>query len=142
MKTFLCRAFLALFCLCYPVAAQEARCAATGCNTYIYVLQSASDERAYGVLATLPADAPCAAARFVVLDMANRHLGESGLLIPGEQGRVRLGQGFAAGGHPLRLHVSGCDARPALVRRITLNKASPDHGWRVAPIVDVDAPST
>jgi hypothetical protein len=136
MKTFLCGAGLALFSLWHPVAAQEARCAATGCNTPIYLLQSTSDERAYGVLATLPADAPCAAARFVVLDMTNRPLGESGLLMPGEQGRVRLGRGFAIGVHPLRMYVSGCEAVPVLVRRITLNKASPDHGWRSVPVPD------
>ena len=62
--------------------------------------------------------------------MDNQRLGETDLLVPGEQGRVRLGQGFAAGVHPVRLVVSGCDAQLQRVRRITLNKASPDHGWR------------
>ncbi len=122
MKTHLCGAVLALGCLCQMVAAQGVR--------DIYLLHSASELRSYGVLMTLPADAPCAAARIVVLDAQDRLLGQSGLLVPGEQGRVRLGQGFAVGVHELRLHVSGCAARAVLVRRITLNKASPDHGWR------------
>jgi hypothetical protein len=130
MNTFSCGAILALVSLCYPVAAQEARCAATGCNTAIYIMRSASDSSVYGMLATLPADAPCVVGRIVAVDMQDRHLGESGLLSPGEQGRIRLGHGFVAGLHPMRLFVSGCAAQPAQMRRITLNKASPDHGWR------------
>jgi hypothetical protein len=89
------------------------------------------------MLMTLPADAPCAVARIVVFDANHRPLGQSGLLVPGQQGRVRLGQGFAVGEHQLNLRVSGCDAKAVSVRRITLNKASPDHGWRssAAPMV-------
>jgi hypothetical protein len=134
MTRFLIWAVLAQVSLCFGAFAQSKLCHETACRDDVFLLDSASILRAYGMLMTLPADAPCAVARVVVMDMDDRRLGETDLLVPGEQGRVRLGYGFAAGVHPVRLVVSGCDATPQHVRRITLNKASPDHGWRAFTI--------
>jgi hypothetical protein len=142
MIRFLFGAIMALLSLCNAARAQGNACRDALCRADFFVLHSASDARTYGVLMTLPVDAPCAVARVVVLDIDNRTLGQSDLLMPGEQGRVRLGRGFAEGEHRLRLHVSGCAAQAVMVRRITLNKASPDHGWRTAPPMDAVTPST
>ncbi len=130
MTRFLPEAVLACLMLCSGARAQNTYCNDATCQPDVYLLHSASDRRSYGMVMTLPADAPCAVARVVVLNMDNRSLGETGLLVPGQSGRVRLGQGFEAGQHPVRLFVSGCDAAPVMVRRITFGKASPDHGWR------------
>jgi hypothetical protein len=132
MTRFLIGAVLAFFSVCSAARAQGVACDDATCRSEVFVLHSASDANSYGMLATLPADAPCAVARIVALDMQNRRFGETDLLVPGAQGRIRLGQGFDAGLHPVRLMVSGCIARPIAVRRITMNKASPDHGWRAA----------
>jgi hypothetical protein len=135
MTRLLIGAVWALLSLCKMAHAQADECRAATCSTDVYVLHSASDARTYGLLMTLPHDAPCDVARFVVLDMANRPLGQTGLLMPGEQGRVRLGHGFAAGRHALHLRVSGCATRPVMVRGITINKTSPDHGWRARALI-------
>lgn len=138
MTRLLIGAVLACLWCSFGAWAQGVVCREASCRDTLFLLTSTSDQRAYGMLMTLPLDAPCVAARMVVLDMDNRRLGESELLVPGEQGRVRLGRGFAQGVHPVRLVVSGCDTQPQQVRRIMLNKASPDHGSR-AVMVEVGA---
>lgn len=59
-------------------------------------------------------------------------LGQTPPLAPGELVVVRLGRGFPAGQVQLRIAAIGCDQPPAALRRVTLAKMSPDHGWRAA----------
>jgi hypothetical protein len=128
-------AFAAYVMSCLTAIAQPPACDGGWCRAEIYLLRSASETRSYAVLVSLPEDAPCAVARIVVADVRARPLGQTEALVPGAQGRVRIGQGYGAGVHPLRVMVTGCAARATGVRAITLGKASPDHGWRAGQIV-------
>jgi hypothetical protein len=135
MTRFLFGAVLALGSSCVSAIAQPPACSGSVCRSNIYVLRSVSATHNYAVLVSLPDDAPCDLARFVVSDADHRPLGQTDALAPGEQGRVRIGRGYDTGVHPLRIIVPGCAVRPEDVRAITLGKASPDHGWRAAQIV-------
>jgi hypothetical protein len=92
-----------------------------------FVLTSASPGTSYGVLVAAP-QADCAAAR-VVVRAAGRSW-RSSTLAPGEQAVIRLGRGFEPGAHPATVEVLGCDQPARALRRVTLAKSSPDHGWR------------
>jgi hypothetical protein len=118
-----------------PAIAQPPGCDGAACVTKIYLLRSVSATHNYAVLVSLPDDAPCDLARFVVSDADHRPLGQTDALAPGEQGRIRIGQGYDVGVHPLRIILPGCAAQPQGVRAIRLGRTSPDHGWRAAPIV-------
>jgi hypothetical protein len=97
-----------------------------------YLLTSISETRSYGVMVVAPTDG-CRAVRYLIRD-ARGVLGRSPTLGPGEMAVVRLGRGFAAGEHVLRITSSGCagsvGARSVWARRVVLAKSSPDHGWR------------
>jgi hypothetical protein len=135
MTRFLSGAVLALGLSCVPAVAQPPACDGAVCVSNIYLLRSVSAAHNYAVLVSLPDDAPCDLARFVVSDADHRPLGQTDALAPGEQGRVRIGQGYDTGVHPLRVVVSGCAARPEGIRAIRVGRASPDHGWRALHVV-------
>lgn len=92
-----------------------------------FVLTSTSDAIAYGVLVAVPTT-DCAAARVVVRAAGGSW--RSATLAPGEQAVIRLGPGFKPGSHPATVEVLGCDEPAHALRRVTLAKPSPDHGWR------------
>jgi hypothetical protein len=107
----------------------SAGCPHTACPTAAFNLASVSDQRSYGILIAAP-ESGCARVRFRVFGAADRFLGHTPPLRPGELAVVRLGRGFSAGEHRLTIASVGCAAPPAATRRVTLAKLSPDHGWR------------
>ena len=113
-----------------PAAAKTVRCHSACAMSYR--LTSASETRRYGILIAAPA-AGRSRVRFLVEDEAAIPLGQTPPLAPGELAVVRIGRGFAAGDYRLAIAAVGCDTRPAATRRVTLDKRSPDHGWRSAP---------
>jgi hypothetical protein len=129
---------LLAFCLTIsPVFANPVPCHAGVCQPADFALSSLSPQARYGLLIESPVDLGCAAVQFVITDHRGGIVGRSHALGPGAVQVVRIGQGFQAGAHPLRIVASGCPARPAVVRRVRLGKASPDHGWRASAVVQV-----
>lgn len=125
------RAALAVILLVSPALAETRVCALPlDPGPAAFRLDSASADRRYGVLVAVPDDLPCPVVRFRVQLAGDRILGQSPPLRPGERAVVRMGQGFAPGAHALVIATAGCPVVPAEVRRVTLAKASPDHGWR------------
>jgi hypothetical protein len=94
-------------------------------------LQSVSDAKSYGLLLEAPMGA-CGRVRYRVTSAGAEVLGHTPPLGPGEVAVVRMGRGFAEGDHILRIAADGCADPPLITRRVTLAKASPDHGWRAA----------
>jgi hypothetical protein len=120
---------LAGLCLLWsPFALAEGDTCRNTCPT-AYRLTSTSELRSYGVLIAAP-DTGCRFVRFRVDGDGEAFLGHTPPLAPGELAVVRMGQGFVEGSHTLTISSEGCAARPAATRRVTLAKASPDHGWR------------
>jgi hypothetical protein len=113
-----------------PLFADPGDCAPQGCRAAFH-LASTSDLRQYGVLIAAP-DTGCRRVRFRVETDRSVFLGHTGPLAPGELALVRMGRGFSPGDHRLTIAAEGCAALPAATRRVTLAKASPDHGWRAA----------
>ena len=113
-----------------PSYSQPVGCLPKNCGTG-YVLSSDSDARSYGILIAAPADG-CPRVRYRVDSDVAGMLGRTPALQPGEMAVVRLGRGFSAGEHLLVIEAEGCVALPAGLRRVTLAKASPDHGWRAS----------
>lgn len=93
-------------------------------------LSSLSEQQSYGLLLAAP-ETGCRRVRFRV-EEAGVLLGQTPPLGPGELAVVRLGRGFPKGQVRLRIAAIGCDRPPAAMRRVTLAKMSPDHGWRAA----------
>lgn len=124
-----CLAGLALL-LATSAAADPPACRQGPCRQ-VFVLQSVAETRSYALLVVAPA-AGCRRVRYRVETPVGRFLGHSSPLVPGEVAIVRLGSGYAAGIHDLRIVAQGCGPGPALTRRVTLQKAAPDHGWRAA----------
>jgi hypothetical protein len=112
------------------VQSDEAACPIHGCPTTVS-FASISDSRAYGLLIAAP-DSDCRHVRFRVEGEGAAFLGHTPPLAPGELAVVRLGHGFPAGENRVTIASEGCDAHPAALRRVVLEKASPDHGWRAA----------
>jgi hypothetical protein len=103
-------------------------CPKGGCRQ-VYPLASVSAGKSYGLLIAAPLTG-CTRVRFRVESLARRFLGHTPALAPGEVFVVRIGSGFAEGQTLLRIVAEGCATPPALVRRVTLAKQSPDHGAR------------
>lgn len=125
-------AFTAGFFLLFPpvLSADPVACVQRDCRQ-TYLLASVSERKTYGILIAAP-DAGCARVRFRVETQARGFLGHSPPLAPGEVTVVRLGRGFAEGDTALTIVPEGCASPPALMRRVTLAKPSPDHGARAA----------
>jgi len=123
-------AFLAGICLSCPVVlpADPALCARANC-AYDFQLASVSETKSYGLLMAAPRTG-CGHVRFRVETAAHGFLGRTPPLAPGEVAVVRMGPGFAEGVHALTIMAEGCSTAPSLVRRVTLDKPSPDHGVR------------
>jgi len=119
----------ALLVLCPPALAADP-CPNGGCRQ-IFPLASVSAHKSYGLLLRAP-ETGCARVRFRVETAASGFLGHTPALAPGEVFIVRIGRGFAEGQTLLRIVAEGCVTPPALVRRVTFAKASPDHGARAA----------
>ncbi len=99
-----------------------------------YPLASVSAGKSYGLLLAAP-ESGCVRVRFRVESLARGFLGHTPALGPGEVFVVPIGRGFAEGQTLLSIVTEGCVAPPALVRRVTLAKPSPDHGARAAAVV-------
>jgi hypothetical protein len=97
----------------------------------VFSLSSVSDSKSYGLLLAAPKTG-CRRVRYRVETWSRDLLGKTVPLAPGEIAVVRMGIGFAEGVHSLRITAEGCTAAPALTRRVTLRKTSPDHGWRAS----------
>jgi|GEM_PF-2673395 len=115
--------------LSLPLAAEPATCDRNACPIAI-TLASASEHRSYGLLLAAP-ETGCRRVRFRI-EEAGVVLGQTPPLAPGELAVVHLGRGFPAGRVQLRIAAIGCNRPPAAMRRVTLAKMSPDHGWRAA----------
>jgi hypothetical protein len=121
----------ALFALVVlPAHADPGDCGPQSCRSAFW-LSSTSDLRRYGVLIAAP-DSGCRRVRYRVETEAAVFLGHTPPMRPGDLALVRMGPGFSPGEHALTLVAEGCAARPAAMRRVTLAKSSPDHGWRAA----------
>ncbi len=116
--------------LVLPVQADPTDCAMVACPAF-YELHSVSDTKSYGLLVEAPQQG-CRYVRYRVQGAGAADLGHTPPLRPGDVAVVRMGRGFASGGHLLTVSAKGCSLQPALMRRVTLGKASPDHGWRAA----------
>ena len=112
-----------------PLLAEPASCGRNACPTLVS-LASLSEHRSYGLLLAAP-DSGCRRVRYRVEEKGVL-LGQTPPLRPGELVVVRLGRGFPVGEVRLRIAAIGCDLPPAAMRRVTLGKLSPDHGWRAA----------
>jgi hypothetical protein len=108
-------------------------CPKTGCRQ-VFPLASVSEATIYGLLLAAP-DKGCVRVRFRVETVERGFLGHTPALGPGEVSVVRIGHGFAEGQTLLRIVAEGCATAPALVRRVTLAKRSPDHGARSTAVV-------
>ena len=121
---------IAGFCLAFPLiaTAEDQGCRTSGCHMS-YSLTSTSETRSYALLIAAP-ETGCRRVRFRVEGASAGFLGHTPPLGPGELAVVRVGRGFDAGEHELTIAAEGCASPPAAARRVTLAKASPDHGWR------------
>jgi hypothetical protein len=131
------RILLAGLCLVVSLSAsaEPLSCLGSACRAS-YSLTSTSMTRSYALLIVAP-ESGCRRVRFRIEGEGAVFLGHTPALAPGEVAVVRLGSGFSEGMHPLRIASEGCNARPALTRRVTLRKSSPDHGWRASMVVAV-----
>jgi hypothetical protein len=118
------------FCATDPASADTLTCDARFC-AQVFNLQSLSETKSYGLLLEAP-EGDCRHVRYRVTSASAEFLGHTPPLGPGEVAVVRMGRGFSEGDHVLTIGAEGCAARPVLTRRVTLSKASPDHGWRSA----------
>jgi hypothetical protein len=94
-------------------------------------MASVDVDKAYGLLLGAP-EAGCRRVRYRVETAGQVLLGKTPVLTSGEVAVVRIGNGFSTGAHRLIVTGEGCDKSPALARRVTMRKNSPDHGWRAA----------
>lgn len=117
-------------CVASPIAADRLSCFDGRCST-LYNLSSVSEAKSYGLLLEAPVG-ECRRVRYSVRNASARVLGHTPPLGPGEVAVVRMGRGFAEGDHELTIAAEGCATQPLTTRRVTLAKASPDHGWRSA----------
>jgi hypothetical protein len=97
----------------------------------LFTLLSVDEAKSYALLVVAPKTG-CRRVRYRVETAAARFVGHTPPLAAGDAAVVRLGLGYATGTHLLRIAAEGCFLPPALVRRVTLRKPSPDHGWRAA----------
>lgn len=100
--------------------------------TYEVQVASIADDKFYGLLLGSP-HAGCRRVRYRVETETHVLLGKTQPLAAGEVAVVRIGTGFSPGEHTLLVFAEGCCEAPVLSRRVTLRKASPDHGWRTTP---------
>jgi hypothetical protein len=94
-------------------------------------ISSITEETVYGLLIGAP-EVGCRLVRYQVETAGRELLGKTPVLAAGEMGVVRIGNGFQPGDHTLLVTAEGCTGPLALLRQVTLRKASPDHGWRAA----------
>jgi hypothetical protein len=126
---------LALFLNSFAMMAVAGSCESGRCGPLSVQLTSVSETARYGLLVTSPAEIACGSVQFIITDPARGVVGQTRAMLPGEMAVVRIGQGYAAGEHPLQILASGCPVQPRMVRRVRLGKPSPDHGWRAAAFV-------
>lgn len=112
-----------------PSLRAEESCMRGDCPTHVR-FTSHSESRSYGLLITAPDDG-CRRVRFRV-EVRGRRVGQTPALGPGERAVVGIGRGFPEGLTEVVVVAVGCRAAPAAIRRVTLAKVSPDHGWRAA----------
>ena len=93
-------------------------------------------DKSYGVYLVAPAKG-CAVARYLISGAGVRVMSRP--LRPGQAQMLHLGAGFAPGSHHLRLRSLGCAQAPALLRRVVMRKASPDHGARALTYIEAHA---
>jgi hypothetical protein len=109
---------------------QASHCTGATCPAR-FNLSAVSDLGRYGILIAAP-DSGCNRVRFRIEIEGGGFLGQTPPLAAGELAVVRFGQRFARGDHALTIAADGCDTLPAATRLVTLQKASPNHGWRAA----------
>ncbi len=119
---------LVLSAMLSATPSQADPCPRSGCRQN-FPLSSVSEATSYGILLAAPTKG-CLRVRFRVETVAQGFLGHTPALHPGEVAVVRIGHGFTEGETMLRIVAEGCATLPALVRRVTLAKRSPDHGAR------------
>jgi hypothetical protein len=126
-------AFLAGLILLFasPVSADPPGCQGWRPCAHVFTLHSVAEGKTYALLVAAPITG-CRRVRYRVETAGARFVGHTPPLAAGEVAVVRLGLGFAPGAHLLRIAAEGCALPPALTRRVTLRKPSPDHGWRAA----------
>jgi hypothetical protein len=125
--------FVAPFCgLLFACLSATTLRAATDLAETLVTFHNASAGARYGLVLTTPPPAVCQAAR-VHVSWAGPGPAAAQESLPGGETRVlRLGQGFAAGPHALRVQVLGC-AGTSHLRLVRLGRPGPGHGWaRVA----------
>jgi hypothetical protein len=105
-------------------------CLSKGCALEVRIA-SVAEAKVYGLLLAAPRTG-CRRVRYRVETASLRLLGKTPALRAGEMAVVRIGAGYAEGEHTLFVSAEGCASVPQLSRRVTLRKASPDHGWRAA----------
>ncbi|MFN6925580.1 MAG: hypothetical protein ACK4P8_08005 [Tabrizicola sp.] len=121
-----------------PLSAEPDGCDPQGCRAE-FRLASTSDFGSYGILIIAP-DSGCGRLRFRVEGPSGDFLGHTPPLGPGQLAVVRIGQRFPVGEYLLTIVAEGCAAIPASVRKVTLAKLSPDHGWRAASMAQRSSP--
>jgi hypothetical protein len=105
-------------------------CDGTTCQLEVRIA-SVDEHKVYGLLLGAPR-AGCRHVRYRVETAGQRLLGKTPVLAAGEVAVVRIGNGYTEGAHVFLVSAEGCARAPRLSRRVTLRKASPDHGWRAA----------
>jgi hypothetical protein len=128
MTNILTWGLLALFVIPIPTAARP-----DIAGQMQFDLASASGHARYGLLIATPDAVECHSVRFIVRG-ALGVVGQSQPFVAGDVQVVRIGGGYPAGVHALRISASGCPVHPAVVRGVRLGKPSPDHGWRAAAV--------
>ena len=124
MKASFAAAFAVGMCLCHPVLSDHLN-SAPGVS---FGFPGLSEGVQHGLLIGAPNDTSCHRARYRVLAPDLRLLGQTGSLAPGKVALVPLGGGFGPGEVRVTVVETGCGGRPASLRWVRLNKASPDHG--------------
>jgi hypothetical protein len=107
---------------------------------HVVQFASVAEEKSYGLLLRAPNDG-CRRARYRVETTGEALLGKTPALAAGEMAVVRIGRGFHPGVHDIVVIAEGCSKAPDLMRRVTFSKASPDYGWRAAPVLAVEPPT-
>lgn len=92
--------------------------------------------RRYGLLVQAPPAMACTIVRYRIEGGGGPGRVSRGLGA-GQMALVRLRDKLPPGPAELRVSALGCAALPDLLRRVTLNRSSPDHSWR-AGLTDVE----
>lgn len=97
-----------------------------------------SAQRRYAILIQAPVMMRCALVRYSIEGGGAARV--SAELSPGELELVHLIGVMSNGPARIRVTPLGCAARPEIVRRVILGKASPDHSWRTGKSISKTTP--